>query len=129
MLLLTLWRCATTGWVCDSKKGGEEITFQIPLETHKEGYDVRIGFLRSYAGMGKFEVIGDDNAISADKKGAPKAAIVDGLWSKKISIYQEESVFKTTGNCTLTVRTRDQMEGATGNKVKLIAVVVYREHL
>jgi hypothetical protein len=119
--LTALWFCV--GWSCDSPKGGEEIKFEIPLETREKGYEIRLGFLRSYKGMGQFEAIGDDLTASGE---APVVKTFESLWAKRISIYQEERVFVSKGNCTLVVKTTDLAAGREGNKAKLLAVVAYK---
>ena len=111
------------GWICDLPKGGETITFKIPLEPRKEGYVVAIGFLRSYEKMGKLKVTGKDEAT-----GKSESKVFDSLWKKKISVYTEEDIFISSGTALLTVETIDKDDNPLrekGNKVKLLAVLAY----
>jgi hypothetical protein len=73
------------GWICDLPTAGESITFLLPLEPRKTGYNVGIGFLRSYENMGKLKVTGTDTTT-----GKKQSKEFDSLWLKKISIYNEE---------------------------------------
>jgi hypothetical protein len=130
------------GWICDQAEGGESISFKITLP--QGNFSVRLGLLRSYAGMGKFKVICTD-----DTTGKQTIKVVDGLWGKQISVYDEVDIAMVTGNATLVVETFDvipergnstskvawtqgvlkTIKGAhvpTGNKVKLLSVISYR---
>jgi hypothetical protein len=111
------------GWICDQPEGGEKITFFIPLETSEKGYNLKVGFLRSYEKMGRFKVEGHD--LATDLKESKE---FDSIWLKKISVYNEEFVFKSTGNATLTIETITSDKSAArkeGNKIKLLAVLAY----
>ena len=77
--------------------------------------------MRSYERFGKFKVEGKDLIT-----GESNTVMIDSLWGKKISVYNEEDAFVTTGNCTLTVVTIDEEKGRGGNKVKLLGVVAYK---
>jgi hypothetical protein len=130
------------GWICDQESGGEKIVFALHLAAG--AFTVRIGYLRSYEGMGKFRVVCTDEIT-----GAVQAVYFDGLWGKKTSVYDEHDVCTTTGNTSLAVETLDvvpertknivktswesgvlgRIKGAhepMGNKVKLLAVIAYR---
>jgi hypothetical protein len=117
------------GWVCDSGKDDEAITFAVgplPERSNGKGYLVKIGFLRSYEHMAAFEVVGRD----AKSPLSPQTVQIDGHWRKRISIYQEEDVFKSAGDCTITIKplkaSATRAKGA-GNKVKLIALMAVYE--
>ena len=54
---------------------------------------------------------------------------VDGQWAQRVSVYSEEEVWRSPPgrkplSCTVKVTTRPQVQGRTGNKVKVLALFV-----
>jgi hypothetical protein len=111
------------GWVANDKVGGASITFPVVIPNGASGkFVVKLGFLRSYAHMGKFAVKVTDQA------GHSGGTVLDGLWEKHLSIYQEADVFDgITGNATVTISTisAEEMQRAE-NKIKILAVIALR---
>jgi hypothetical protein len=112
------------GWIANDKVGGASITFPVVVPKDVQGTKlvVRLGFLRSYAHMGKFSV------TVADKAGHQGTTVVDGLWEKHLSIYQEADVFDgITGDATVTITTMSAKDmGREENKIKILAVIAMR---
>jgi lysophospholipase L1-like esterase len=113
------------GWVCDTNAEDESITFEVgplPARANGKGYIVKLGFLRSYENMAVFEVTGREVA-----SGKSKTVRIDGLWQKRISIYQEADVFVSASDCAITIKPLKARDAAAGNKVKVIALMAVNE--
>jgi hypothetical protein len=65
--------------------------------------------------------------LGVDMKTGRKASVVlEALWGKKVSIYDEQDVFMSSGNATITVETISADATRIGtNKIKLLGVVAY----
>ena len=111
------------GWISTNAAGNESITFAIDLP-HRPCYAVYVAILRSYDGMGKLrvEVENTDNGRKTSKE-------LDGLWSPRISVWSDNQIINDddyagtcTGKCKVTIRTKPQIVGRSGNKVKILTL-------
>jgi lysophospholipase L1-like esterase len=114
------------GWIATDKFGNESITFDIDLPKH-ECYSVHLAVLRSYDGMGQFQIETRDL-----KTGVSTTLDEDGLWEPRISVWSDNQVTKDehpgcTGRCEITVRTKpivDPVKRRGKNKVKVLTLSV-----
>jgi hypothetical protein len=110
------------GWVSTNPKGNEVIVFDLNLPK-RPCYVVHLAVLRSYNGMGLFEVTVKD----ADT-GVQTSVNLDGLWKPRISVWSDNAIVTDnmtnacTGPCSVTVRTKPQVPGRNGNKVKILTL-------
>jgi len=119
------------GWIADGddrEAKSHSITFEVPLprlSDHPEvrfgQFSIRVGYLRSYEGMGKFAVTttGELSTEGAAAAAAVRKADLDGLWDRPRSTGEEAEVATSTGSVNVTVETRPDAARA-GNKVKLL---------
>jgi hypothetical protein len=121
------------GWIATDLLGNSKITFSIelPLGTC---YVVYVAILRSYVGMGTFNVAVRDFGDDMSKTKPPKKVTtkeVDGLWESPISVWSdvkitEDSEPGCTGYCEVTITTNPTVDGRRGNKVKVLTVSARR---
>jgi hypothetical protein len=93
------------GWIATDKFGNESISFDIDLPEY-ECYSVHLAVLRSYSGMGQFQVqvrdLGTGKVTTFDG---------DGLWDPRISVWSDNQITSDndpgcTGRCEITVKTK-----------------------
>ena len=120
------WRCyedvpTKPGWIASAERleGGETLQFEVQLPRGK--YTVELGFLRSYASMGKFSCTVIDT-ITAQST----TVVLDGLWSRKVSLLQSERVANVSGGFQVKISTLPVVEGREGNKVKIQSITAIR---
>ena len=110
------------GWISTNKAGNESITFAIDVPK-RSCYAVYVAILRSYDGMGQLivEVENTDNGRKSSKE-------LDGLWNPRISVWSDNQIINDddagacTGKCKVTIRTKPQIVGRSGNKVKILTL-------
>jgi len=118
------------GWIATNPKGGETIIFELRLPQKKRGgrlpacYAIHLAILRSYRGMGQFQV-----TVKDLETGVETVKELDGLWKAKISVWSDNAVLSDrdvngcTGHCTVEIRTKPQVDGRSyGNKVKILTL-------
>ena len=110
------------GWISTNQGGGESIAFDLDLP-RRPCYAVYVAVLRSYEGMGQFSVTVEDK-----ESGRSTTVDLDGLWAAHISVWSDnqivgdDAVGACTGKCTVVVRTKAQVPGRGGNKVKVLTL-------
>jgi lysophospholipase L1-like esterase len=114
------------GWIATDIFGNESITFNIDLPKY-ECYSVHVAVLRSYNGMGQFQIETRDLETG-------KVTTFDGdsLWEPHISVWSDNQVTPDedpgcTGRCEITVRTKpkvDPVKSRLKNKVKILTLSV-----
>lgn len=118
------------GWIATNAAGGSAITFSVELPPAK-CYAVYIAILRSYKGMGTFNVEVRDYGDDVKKIKAPKRTTtkkdVDGLWTSPISVWSDIQISDDnfpgcTGYCEVTITTNPTVKGRDGNKVKVLTL-------
>jgi lysophospholipase L1-like esterase len=114
------------GWIATDKFGNESITFDIDLPKY-DCYSVHLAVLRSYNGMGQFQIEARDL-----RTGKVTTLNEDGLWEPHISVWSDNQVTTDehpgcTGRCEITVRTKPivhPVERRGNNKVKVLTLSV-----
>ena len=140
-----------TGWACYEDRPGKpglianatgaKIEFRVRVTSAPTGGDIVIGFLRSYASMGRVR-IGIDGHFSEVSE-SDRTNTLDGLWASQtsqqdVAIISAVALARSHGNHTLsssnhhpsTVRLSLQLlapevehEAATGRKFKVFSIV------
>ena len=122
------------GWIADARDASaapEAITFELPLPPLNAsgsggrrgrgsgggggGYDLFLVFLKSYEKVGRFDVL-------VSEGGEERTKMVDALWERQRSTFEEEAVGRCAGPCNVTIATRAPMPGRGGNKVKVVSL-------
>jgi len=109
------------GWISTNSTGNEVISFMVDLPPHS-CYAIYVAVLRSYQGMGKFTIEIQDMTTSKNT-----TMDADGLWKPHISVWSDIQASKDedpscTGKCRVSIRTHPQVEGRSGNKVKVLTL-------
>lgn len=109
------------GWIATNPSGGETVEFTMDLPT-KPCYVINLAILKSYEKMGTFSVTVTD--LITNKNTTQR---LDGLWLPRISVPSDVQITSDddpgcTGKCKVTVTTDKQVEGRTGNKVKIVTL-------
>jgi len=120
------WRCyedvpTKPGWVspADLLTGGETLQFEVQLPRGK--YTVELGFLRSYAHMGRFSC-----TVTDAETAKATTVVIDGLWDRKVSLLQSEEVANVSGSFQVKIETLPAVPGRDGNKVKIQSITAIR---
>ena len=109
------------GWIPNNPAGNEFVEYTIKLP-EKPCYVVYLAVLKSYEGMGTFNV-----TVTDQRTGVETTTIIDGLWQPKISVPSDLPITSDgfpgcTGQCKVRVTTNPQIEGRRGNKVKIVTL-------
>ena len=110
------------GWISTNEAGNESITFAIDLP-HRPCYAIYLAILKSYEGMGLLVVEVENTA-----NGRKTSKELDGLWNPQISVWSDNQIIDDddaeacTGKCKVTIRTKPQIVGRSGNKVKILTL-------
>ena len=122
------WRCyedvpTKPGWISDAadEAGGLSIAFDVTLTAGR--YTVSLGYLRSYAKMGRFSCTVRDTST-----GRKTTVELDGHWERRVSLLQNKAVAEVTGSFTLSIKTRPLVALRKGNKVKIQSITAVRGH-
>lgn len=111
------------GWIATNPVGNETIEFDVDLP-HRPCYAIYVAVLRSYAGMGQFTVEVENKEDRREKT----TVELDGLWKPHISVWSDNQITMDTakgactGRCKVLVRTKPQVAGRDGNKVKILTL-------
>jgi lysophospholipase L1-like esterase len=130
------------GWIYDSAEAGKSITFTVKYKLFRDNQKAgnkdasktttnddtlfawTLGFLASYDGMAKFDC--EVSCKSAAGGDTTKSLEIDGLWAKKLSVYQEQELFEVPlpDECSIKITSKAQESGRTGNKIKILALSI-----
>ena len=122
------------GWIATDPVGGSKIIYSIKLPPN-ECYVVYLAILRSYKGMGTFNIEVKDYGSDVNKEESPKRTTtkreIDSLWTSPISIWSdiqitEDDIPGCSGYCEVTITTNPTVNGRDGNKVKLLTLSARR---
>jgi hypothetical protein len=110
------------GWIAESSDGNEMIEFDVDLPK-RPCYAIYVAVLRSYTGMGQFTV-----EVENVETQRLTTVDLDGLWNPRISVWSDNQITQDndmgacTGKCQVRIKTKPQVVGRNGNKVKVLTV-------
>jgi len=111
------------GWIATNPAGNETIEFDVNLP-NRPCYAIYVAVLRSYTGMGQFTV----EVENKEHRRETTTFELDGLWKPHISVWSDNQITMDTakgactGRCKVRIRTKPQVVGRDGNKVKILTL-------